>query len=110
MDITLISASDMFARDFATWAVAGEQNVTVVGPGIAKPEAFMRDIGAAKAAGRRAPLRDNLIFLALPYNCVLDVSDSYEATEFKDKIVVDLTIHVDFETFEPIYPEAGSVA
>jgi len=56
MDITLIGASDMFARDFATWAVAGEQNVTVVGPGIAKPEAFMRDIGAAKAAGRRAPL------------------------------------------------------
>ena len=55
MDITLIGASDMFARDFATWAVAGEQNVTVVGPGIAKQEAFMRDIGAAKAAGRRAP-------------------------------------------------------
>ena len=31
MNITLIGASDMFARGFATWAVAAGNNVTIVG-------------------------------------------------------------------------------
>jgi len=110
MNITIIGISDMFARAFANWAVDGGHNVTVVGPGIAKPEAFMRDIGATNALGRNEPLRDKMIFLALPYNCVLDVLGSYESTEFEGKIVVDLTIPIDFEAFEPIHPQAGSVA
>jgi len=110
MDITIIGASDMFARSFTIWAVANGHKVTNVGPAFEKPEAFRKSVGAAKAFGRHEPLQDNMIFIALPFDCLLDVLQSYEPVNFKDKIVVDLTIPFDFTTFEPIHPKAGSAA
>ena len=110
MDITIIGASDRFARSFTIWAVANGHSVTSVGPAFEKPEAFRKSVGAAKAFGRHEPLKDNIIFIALPFDCLLDVLQSYEPRNFKNKIVVDMTIPFDFNNFEPIYPTAGSAA
>jgi len=110
VNLTMIGASDMFARAFATWAVASLHNITIVGPGFDKPNAFANDVGAARAAGRQEPLRDDMIILALPYACLNDVLQSYEPANFEGKIVVDLTAPVDFDSFEPIHPKAGSAA
>jgi len=109
MNVTLIGASDMFARGFATWAVAAGHNLTIVGFNRGQAEQLSNDIGAGRAAGPGDPLRDNLIFLAMPYNCVLDAWAFY-GEQFDGKVVVDVTTPIDVETFEPIYPEAGSVA
>ena len=99
----------MFARGLATWAVAAEHNVTIVGFNRGQAEELVKSVHAARAADPRDPLLDNVIFLAMPYNCVLDARDSY-GKQLDGKIVVDVTTPIDLDTFEPIHPEAGSAA
>ena len=69
----------------------------------------MKDIQSGRAAGPGDPLLDDMIFMAMPYNCVLDGRDFY-GKQLDGKIVVDLTTPIDVATLEPIYPEAGSAA
>jgi hypothetical protein len=83
--------------------------VAIVGPSRGQAEAFAKKINAATATGPHDPIVDNVIFLAMPYNCVLDARDFY-GRQLDGRIVVDLTTPIDFETFEPIHPEAGSAA
>ena len=109
MDLTIIGASDVFARGLATWAVAAKHNVTIVGFNRGQAEELVKSVHAARAAGPRDPLLDNVIFLAMPYNCVLDARDSY-GKQLDGRIVVDVTTPFDLDTFEPIHPEAGSAA
>jgi len=107
--MTLIGASNMFARGFATWAVAAGHKVTIVGPNRGSAEALAQDVGAKRAAGRGDPLRDDVIFIALPYVCLRDVLESYDG-KLDGKVVVDLITPFDLDTIEPIHPEAGSTA
>lgn len=99
----------MFARGLATWAVAAEHHVTIVGFNRGQAEELVKRVHAARAADPRDPLLDNVIFLAMPYNCVLDARDSY-GKQPDGKIVVDVTTPIDLDTFEPIHPDAGSAA
>jgi hypothetical protein len=66
----------MFARGLAAWAVAAEHNVTIVGFNRGQAEGLVNSVHAAKAADPRDPLLDNVIFFAMPYNCVLNARDS----------------------------------
>ena len=109
MDLTIIGASDVFARGLASWADAAKHNVTIVGFNRGQAEELVKSVHAARAAGPRDPLLDNLIFLAMPYNCVLDARDSY-GKQLDGRIVVNVTTPFDLDTFEPIHPEAGSAA
>jgi len=109
MNLTIIGASDMFARGLATWAVAAGHNVTIVGFNRDQAEDLVKMIGSAKAAGPRDPLPDDVIFLAMPYSCVLDARDFY-GKQLSGKIIVDVTTPIDLNTFEPVHPEAGSAA
>jgi len=109
MHVTIVGASDTYALGFASWAVAAGHHVTIVGPSRGQAEAFAKKINAATATGPHDPIVDNVIFLAMPYNCVLDARDSY-GRQLDGKIVVDLTTPIDPGTFEPIHPDAGSVA
>jgi predicted dinucleotide-binding enzyme len=109
MNITIIGASDTFARGLATWAIAAGHDVTIVGFNLGQAEILVRTINRAKAAGPSDPLLDSLIFMAMPSSCVLDARDFY-GEQLDGKIVVDVTTPIHLETFEPIHPEAGSVA
>jgi 8-hydroxy-5-deazaflavin:NADPH oxidoreductase len=109
MNVTIIGASDTFARGLATWAIAAEHDVTIVGFDLGQAESLVRTITRARAAGPSDPLLDHLIFMAMPYSCVLDARDFY-GKQLDDKIVVDVTTPIHLDTFEPIHPEAGSVA
>ena len=109
MDLTIIGASDIFARGLATWAVAAKHNVTIVGFNRGQAEELVKSVHAARAADPRDTLSDNVIFFAVPYDCVLDARDSY-GKQLDGKIVVDVTTPIDLDTFEPIHPEAGSAA
>ena len=97
MNITLIGASDMFARGFAAWAVAAGHNVTIVGFNPGQAEQLVNDIHADRAAVPGDPLLDNVISLAMPFNCVLDARDFY-GKQLDNKIVIDVTLPIDFET------------
>jgi len=109
LNLTVVGASDFFARGFATWAVGSGHRVSIVGPSLDQAQVFAKGIKAAQAAGPRDPLLDNVIVFAMPYDCVLDARDSY-GNQLDGKIVVDVTTPVDFDTSEPLHPEAGSVA
>ena len=47
--------------------------------------------------------------LAVPYTAMADVLAAY-GTQLDGKVLVDITNPMDFTTFEPIVPEAGSAA
>jgi len=109
MNITIIGASDAFARGLATWASAAGHDVTMVGFNLGQAETLAKTISRARAAGPSEPLLDELIFMAMPYSCVLEARDFY-GKQLDDKIVVDVTTPIHLDTFEPIHPEAGEVA
>jgi len=109
MNVTLIGVSTTFARGFADWAVAAGHDLTVVGWNRASAEASAEGVGARRSAGPSDPLRDSLIFLALPYVCLRPVLESYGG-ELDGKVLVDLIVPFDLDTMEPIHPEAGSTA
>jgi predicted dinucleotide-binding enzyme len=108
MNITIIGASHTFARGIATWAVTAGHNVTIVGSTRARAAAFVEEIGSASPAGPAEALHDNVIFVAMPYVCVIDARESYGA-QLDGSIIVDVTTPVDFN-LEPVRPEAGSTA
>jgi len=107
--ITIVGASNTYAVSFASRAVAAGHHVTIVGPSRGQAEAFATKIHAATATGPNDPIIDNVIFLAMPYNCVLDAR-GFLGRQLDGRIVADLTTPIDPETFEPIQPEAGSAA
>ena len=109
MNVTIIGASDAFARGLATWAVAAGHNVSVVGFNLAQATALASTIKGAQPKGPSDSLTDTLIFVAMPFNCVLDAGNFY-GKQFDGKIVVDVTTPINPDTVEAIIPEAGSVA
>jgi len=109
MNITLIGASTTFARGIADWAVAAGHDLTVVGWNRESAEASAEGVGARRSAGPGDPLRDNVIFLALPYVCLHPVLESYGGA-LDGKVLVDLIVPFDLDTMEPIHPEDGSTA
>jgi len=109
MNITVIGASDTYARGVAAWAVTAGHQVTIVGPSYTRAEAFAATIGAGRAAGPGAPLNDIVTVFAMPYECVLDARDFY-GRALDGRILVDVTVPIDRKTLERIHPPAGSVA
>lgn len=89
MKITIVGASETFARSIADWAVAAKHNVTIVGPSRAQAEAFVPKLGAGRAVGPDAKLSTKIVFAALPYVCLLDVWNSY-GEELDGKVLVVL--------------------
>ena len=77
MNITIIGASDAFARGLATWASAAGHDVTMVGFNLGQAETLAKTISRARTAGPSGPLLDKLIFMAMPYSCVIDAREFY---------------------------------
>ena len=50
MKVSIIGASDMFARGIARWAVGAGLDVTIVGPSRARAEAFVEQLGRHRDA------------------------------------------------------------
>ena len=109
MNMTIIGASDSFARGLAVWAVASGHHVTVVGFNRSQAETLVTTIRGAKPSDPSDPLVGHVVLLAMPYDCVLDAWGFY-GRQLDGKIVVDVTTPIDRDRFEPIHPEAGSVA
>jgi predicted dinucleotide-binding enzyme len=77
MNITIVGASNAFARGIADWAVAARHDITIVGHSLAQAQAFVASLGAGTAAGPESGLHTQLIFAALPYACLLDMWEFY---------------------------------
>ena len=58
MNLTIIGASDEYARGLASWAVAaGKLKVTIVGFNLGQAKELVKSIRAGSAAGPGHPLR-----------------------------------------------------
>jgi len=109
MNITIIGASDMFARSFADWAIEAGHHITFVGFSTAQAEEMVAKMGSGKPVGPEAPINDDIVFLAIPYVCLQPVLQTYPG-QIVDKVVVDLITPIDLNTLELVQPVAGSAS
>ena len=109
MRVTIIGATDIFADGVAGWALEAGHDLTIVGFHRAQSEAYVRRLGSGAALGPREPIHDEVIFLALPYECLQPVLRSY-GDHLNGKLMVDVITPLDPRSSEPIRSHAGSAA
>jgi predicted dinucleotide-binding enzyme len=109
MDITIIGTGNM-ARGIATRALAGGNNVTLVGHSADSARALAAELsGDVQTGAVGDPINGEVVVLAIPYGATDDVLGCYD-NKLAGKVVVDITNPVDFSTFSPLNVEAGSAA
>jgi 8-hydroxy-5-deazaflavin:NADPH oxidoreductase len=109
MHLTIIGTGKM-ARGIGTRALAGGHTVTVLGREAGKAQELAGELGSGATPGMVGDaLGAEVAVLAVPYTALDDVLGRY-GQQLKGRIVVDITNPVDFATFRPIVPEAGSGA
>lgn len=90
-------------------------SITIIGTGSmgkALSELFARSGAEVQAIGHDAApgtIRGDIVVLAVPYPALADIASAF-GTQFDGRVVVDITNPVDFASFEPIRPAAGSAA
>ena len=109
MEITIIGTGNM-ARGIATRALAGGNDVTLLGTATEKAQALAAELPGQVSTGQVGDaLAGEVVVLAVWYQAVGDVLDRY-GDQLDDKVVVDITNPVDPETYAPLTIAAGSVA
>src|SRR5262245_50076418 len=115
MNITIIGTGNM-ARGIGTRALAGGNNVTLVGHTPGKAEDLSGELqGAAtsgasvRAASSGAPIDGDVVVLAVPYSAAVPVIQQY-SDQLGGKIIVDITNPLDFNTMSPIVAPGTSAA
>jgi predicted dinucleotide-binding enzyme len=106
MQITIVGTGNM-ARGIATRALAGGNDVTLVGTDRAKAEELAGDLGGSARAGDRVD--GEVVVFAVPYAAAGDVVAQH-AGDLSGKVIVDITNPVDLNNFTPLKVEAGSAA
>jgi len=106
MKITIIGTGKM-ARGIATRALAGGHSVALIGHAAGKAEDLATELRNAaqggapvQAASTGAFIDGDVVVLAVPYTAVASVVEQY-GNQLADKIIVDITNPVDFNTMSP---------
>jgi NADPH-dependent F420 reductase len=109
MEITIIGTGNM-ARGIGTRALAAGHTVTLIGRDDGKAQSLAQELGGGATASAAGDLLSgDVVVLAVPYLGLRDVLEGY-GDQLDGKVVVDITNPVDFATWEPIRPAAGSAA
>jgi 8-hydroxy-5-deazaflavin:NADPH oxidoreductase len=109
MQITIIGTGNM-ARGIATRALAGGNDVTLLGTSADKAQALAGELSGDVSAGAIGdPISGDVVVLAVWYQVLDDVLGRY-GDQLDGKVVVDITNPVDPQTFQPLNVEAGSAA
>lgn len=108
MQVTIIGSGNM-TKGIATRLTNGGHTVTIHARDEAKATALVDELKAADASANISTAAvgsklDKIVILATPYTEAEAIAQEYDG--FKDKILVDITNPVDFNTFQLI-PEAG---
>ena len=105
MKVTIIGTGNM-ARGIGMRALAGGHAVTLVGTEAGKAEALATELqsaaqgGASVQASSGAALEGDVVVLAVPYAAAASLVQQY-ADQLVGKVIVDITIPVDFSTMSP---------
>ena len=109
MDVTIIGTGNM-ARGIGSRVVAGGHGLALLGVDGTKAAELAAELGGGATAGTVGDaLAGDVVVLAVHYGALEDVLARY-GDELDGKIVVDIVNPVDFATFEPAPPAAGSTA
>jgi 8-hydroxy-5-deazaflavin:NADPH oxidoreductase len=109
MNVTIIGTGNM-ARGIATRALAGGHSVTLLGTSANKAAAVADELSGEVSAGTVGDaLSGDVVVLAIPYGAIDGVLGRY-GDQLGGKVVVDITNPVDFSSFTPLSPDAGSAA
>ena len=108
MRVSIIGSGNM-AKGIASRLLSGKHEVTIHARDEAEAETLVQELQpnnesksvTVTSIGHPA---DDIVIMATPYSEVESIATHYEG--FKDKIIVDITNPVDFETFE-LLPEPG---
>lgn len=108
MNVTIIGSGNM-AKGISTQLVGGGHAVSIHAKDKKKGEALATHLKKANAIANVSVVptggsADEIVILAVPYTEVESIVQEYDG--FVDKILVDITNPVDFNTFQLI-PEAG---
>jgi predicted dinucleotide-binding enzyme len=108
MQVTIIGSGNM-AKGIGSRLLSGGHDVTLHARDNDKVTAITSELQSAEAKGQITSVAigspaDDIVILATPYTEVQNIAKNYD--NFKNKIVVDITNPVDFNTFQLI-PEAG---
>lgn len=109
MKVTIIGAGNM-GRGIGTRAVSGGHAVQVVDRDPSEAEALAEQLGGeTSAGGPDAEIEGEVVVLALYYPGVLDAVREY-GDRLADKVVVEISNPIDFDTFEGLATPPGKSA
>jgi predicted dinucleotide-binding enzyme len=110
--VTIVGAGNM-ARGLATRLLAGKADVQILAPTLEHATSLAAELsgggGSATGAGMQQPLAGQVVVLATPYQAALDVAAT-RADELTDKVVVDITNPVDWDSFDRLVTPPESSA
>jgi 8-hydroxy-5-deazaflavin:NADPH oxidoreductase len=115
MNITIIGTGKM-ARGIATRALAGGHTITLVGHAAGKAESLATELQSAaqggasvQAASTGTLINGDVVVLAVPYAAAASIVRQYGG-QLADKIIVDITNPIDFNTMSPTVAPGSSGA
>lgn len=109
MRTTIIGTGNM-ARGIATRLLAGGHEVTLLGHEAGKGEDLAGELDGSVSAGTAGdPIEGEVVVLAVPYEAAISLVRQY-GDGLSDKVVVDITNPVDWETFDGLVTPPDSSA
>jgi predicted dinucleotide-binding enzyme len=105
--VTIIGAGNM-ARGIATRAIAGGNEVEIVGHDPAEARKLAEELGgSATALEPEAPFGGKVVVFAVYYSGIKDAEQQY-GDRLGGKVVVDITNPVDTQTWDRLATDPGS--
>jgi len=115
MRVTIIGAGNM-GRGIGARLVAGGNGIKVLDTDPEEAKRLARELTAGAASGASAeggaagdPIDGDVVVLAVPYDAAMSIVGQY-GDQLRDKVIVDITNPVDFETFADLVTPADSSA
>jgi len=115
MRVTIIGAGNM-GRGIGARLVAGGNGIKVLDTDPEEAKRLARELTAGAASGASAeggaagdPIDGDVVVLAVPYDAAMSIVGQY-GDQLRDKVIVDITNPVDFETFDDLVTPADSSA
>lgn len=109
MKISIIGTGDM-ARGIGTRIAVGKHKLIIYGRDLDKAQALAVELGSNVNGKRLGKIVDgDVVIFALPYPVILSIIEK-NPDIFKEKIIVDISNPVDFQTYQLIPPPGISGA
>ena len=106
MNIAIIGSGNM-ANGIGSRVIAGGHSLTIFDRDETKAKELANNLGKAQGKKLGDAILEDVIILALPYSAISQVLEENK-NQLKNKIIVDISNPINFETFELVTPSGSS--